>query len=287
MHHSCAAEHQMNMDLVNDKAMNIENPAPFVEKLCLQVQPQFFRHEEWMALSLREGLFFEPLEFFLPPAIGDAEEYHLLREWYKNSGRVTSLHGAFIDVNPASSDPAFSDLSRKRCHESCSIAKQLGAKQIVFHASAHPFLRGQYLDTWAGRSADFYSELAETYGLGIRIENSQDMDSTPLLKLMQRIRNSDVAVCLDVGHAHYSFDAVEKWFDVLGEYIQYLHLSDNLGSFDDHLPIGAGSINWEILNGLWKNLGRNMPITLEVGGIAGVEESLRFLRENGYFGIGG
>ena len=155
--------------------MNMEYLAPSVNKVCLQVQPQFFNHEEWIALSLREGLFFEPLEFFLPPANADAEEFNSLREWYKNSGRVTSLHGAFIDVNPASSDPAFSELSRRRCHESCSIAKQLGAKQVVFHASAHPFLRGQYLDTWAGRCADFYSDLAETYGLGIRVENSQDI----------------------------------------------------------------------------------------------------------------
>ena len=141
------------------------------------------------------------------------------------------------------------------------------------------------MDTWAGRCADFYTELAETYGLGIRVENSQDIDCTPLIKLMQRVRKGDVAICLDVGHAHYSFEPMEKWFDVLGEYIQYLHLSDNMGKFDDHLPIGSGSIDWEKLNVLWKNLGRNMPATLEVGGIAGVEESLRYLRKNGCFGI--
>ena len=273
------------MDLVNGEAMNVEHPAPSAKKICLQVQPQFFCHEDWMALSVREGLFFEPLEFFLPPANGDAEEFNILRAWYKNSGRVTSLHGAFIDVNPASSDPAFSQLSRSRCHESCSLARHLGAKQVVFHASAHPFLRGQYLDTWAARCADFYSELAETYGLGIRVENSQDIDCTPLLTLMRRVQNADVAVCLDLGHAHYSMEPMEKWFDVLGEYIQYMHLSDNMGRFDDHLPLGSGSIDWDQVNDLWQKLGRTMPATLEVGGISGVEKSLHFLRKNGCFGI--
>ena len=58
-----------------------------------------------------------------------------------------------------------------------------------------------------------------------------------------------------------------------------------MGEFDDHLPLGAGSINWEKLNRLWQRLGRSMPATLEVGGINGVEESLHFLRENGYFGL--
>ena len=66
-----------------------------------------------------------------------------------------------------------------------------------------------------------------------------------------------------------------------------MHLSDNMGRFDDHLPIGFGSIDWENVNSLWKSLGRHMPVTLEVGGIAGVEESLRFLRKNGCFGIEG
>lgn len=272
--------------MVSGEAMNVEFSASPVNQVCLQIQPQFFRHEEWTALSLREGLFFEPLEFFLPPAIDDAEEFHLLRAWYRASGRVTSLHGAFIDVNPASSDPAFAALSRRRCHESCSLARELGAQQIVFHASAMPFLRGQYLDTWAGRSADFYSELAETYGLGIRVENSQDVDCTPLLKLMNRVRKGDVALCLDLGHAHYSDEPLEKWFDVLGEHIQYLHLSDNMGRFDDHLPIGSGTIDWAKVHDLWKSLGRNMPATLEVGGLAGVEESLRYLRQNGFFEIG-
>ena len=89
------------------------------------------------------------------------------------------------------------------------------------------------------------------------------------------------------GHAHYSSEPIEKWFDVLGEYIQYIHLSDNMGRFDDHLPIGSGSIDWEKVDGMWRSLGRNMPMTLEVGGIAGVEKSLRFLRKNNCFGMRG
>ena len=90
-----------------------------------------------------------------------------------------------------------------------------------------------------------------------------------------------------IADAHYSFEPIEKWFDELGEYIQYMHLSDNMGKFDDHLPIGSGNIDWEKVNGLWKSLGRDMPATLEVGGIAGVEESLRYLRTKGCFGMEG
>ena len=40
---------------------------------------------------------------------------------------AASVHGAFIDVNPASGDLRFRELSRKRCRESCEIAAALGA----------------------------------------------------------------------------------------------------------------------------------------------------------------
>lgn len=256
-----------------------------MKKPVFQIQPQNTDRDQWTALSLREGLFFEPLEFCILPANQDISVYERLRSWYRASGRVASLHGAFIDVNPASGDPGFQALSRSRCHESCALAKELGAGQVVFHSSAFPFLRGAYLENWAAQCAEFYAGLSEAYHLTICIENSQDVDCEPLLNLMRRVGNTNVAVCLDVGHAHYSRAPMEAWFDQLGEYIRYMHLSDNQGLFDDHLPIGAGSVDWEQVNRLWEVLNHCSHITLEVGGISGVEQSIRFLRRQGYFGL--
>lgn len=252
----------------------------------LQIQPQYALFEQWAALSQEEGLFYEVLEFYSPPSISDVELHPTLEEWYRTSGRATSVHGAFIDVNPASGDPAFKELSRRRCRESCQLAKALGAEHVVLHGSCFPFLRGVYLDSWVAQCADFYTQLAEEYDLAIHIENSQDVDTTPLARLMQRIEDKRVSVCLDIGHANYSLAPIEQWFDDLGEYIRYLHLSDNLGHFDDHLPIGAGAIDWAKTDALWRKLQRPTPMTLEVGGIPGVKKSLAFLREHDYFDLG-
>ena len=96
-----------------------------------------------------------------------------------------------------------------------------------------------------------------------------------------------VRVCLDIGHAHYSGTPLEAWFDVLGPSIACLHLSDNRGRFDDHLPLGDGGIDWAMVVRLYQRLGKELPMTLEVGGIRGVEKSLAFLHRNGYFGLEG
>lgn len=237
-----------------------------MKKNMFQIQPQYAQTEEWEEIAQREELFYEPVEFFMPQVLMDPLLMDTVQEWYRNSGRVRSLHGAFVDVNPASGDPAFRQLSRERCHESCLLAKELGASHVVLHSSCFPFLRGAYLEHWASVCAEFYTELSQQYDLMICVENSQDIDPTPLCDLMKRVTDERVGVCLDIGHANYSGTPIEEWFDRLGGQISYLHLSDNMGKFDDHLPLGMGTIDWKRIDSLWRGLKRRMPITLEVGG---------------------
>lgn len=255
-----------------------------MRKGILQIQPQYAQIEEWAEIAQREDLFYEPIELFMPQILMDPMLLDTVQEWYQNSKRVKSLHGAFVDVNPASGDPAFRKFSRDRSHESCLIAKTLGASHVVLHSSCFPFLRGAYLEHWAAVCAEFYTELAQQYDLMICVENSQDVDTTPLCALMKRVTDERVCVCLDIGHANYSNAPIEEWFDRLGDKIAYLHLSDNMGKFDDHLPLGDGTIDWKLANCLWHQLNRETPITLEVGGIKGVEKTLAYLKQNGFFG---
>ena len=121
----------------------------------------------------------------------------------------------------------------------------------------------------------------------IFIENSPDLDPQPIEELMRRIPKGKVGVCLDFGHANYSRVPIRAWFDALGDRIGYLHLSDNGGFFDDHLPLGAGTINWEEADRLWRGLEGEIPMTLEVGPLSGVRQSIRYLKEHRYFGMGG
>lgn len=249
------------------------------------IQPQYVQQNQWEALAQRENLSYEVLELSVPPLLYGAFEE--CRDWYRNNGRTRALHGAFMDVNPASGDPDFRALSRRRCRESCELALALDVRYVVFHSSAFPFLRGAYLSHWAGVCAEFYMELANEYGLIICVENSMDVNPEPLCALLRETSAAQVQVCLDIGHAHYAQAPLERWFDELGEHIGYLHLSDNNGQFDEHLPLGLGNVDWALADSLWRQLGRSVPMTLEVGGITDVEQSLTYLKRHGYFGLGG
>ena len=252
----------------------------------IQIQPQYAERVQWEALARRENLAYEALEFSISPLL-DGADFAQRRNWYRGTGRTHSLHGCFIDVNPASGDPDFRALSRRRCRESCALALALNVKYVVFHSSAFPFLRGAYLSHWASVCAEFYMELADAYGLVICVENSMDLNPEPLHALFREAPSPQMRICLDIGHAHYARVPLEQWFDELGEHIGYLHLSDNNGQFDEHLPLGMGNVNWALADSLWRQLGRSVPMTLEVGGITGVEQSLTYLKRHGYFGLGG
>lgn len=253
----------------------------------IQLQPQITDLDAWRTLAQQENAVFEIMEPLLVTSSGNTEKQKERIEQYQKTGLAKSMHGAFIDVNPASGDPNFRELSQKRCRESCEIASALGVDNLVFHSSAFPFLRGAYLNNWADTCAAFYEELAANYPVRIYLENAQDLDPTPLRKLMEQIRSDKIGICLDIGHIHYSRAPVSQWFEELEEWIGYLHLSDNMGEFDDHLPLGQGSIDWELVNRLWKSLEKDIPITLETGNLDSTQESLRFLRKHQYFGLEG
>ena len=186
------------------------------EKAVLQIQPTYALYSEWILLAEQENLLFEVLDLSVPPALYESGLFKVYADKYRTSGRVRSIHGAFIDVNPASSDREAAELSRRRCRESCEAALYVGAENVVFHSSCLSFVRGSYLDFWADRCAPFYEKLAEEYNLRIFIENSADVDPEPIRELMRRISDQRVGVCLDLGHANFSRTPLEEWFDALG-----------------------------------------------------------------------
>ena len=255
--------------------------------MSIQLQPQITSLDQWVLLAQKEKACFEVMDPFVPGTIGDFGKCQEIADHYRKTGLAASVHGAFIDVNPASGDPDLREISRQRCRESCEIASAMGAGNLVFHSSAFPFLRGAYLENWAAGCAAFYEELSESYGIRILVENAQDVDPTPLRMLMEKVHSDKIGVCLDIGHANYSRAPVNQWFEELGQWIQYMHLSDNMGAFDDHLPLGKGAIPWDQVHQLWKGLGKDVTMTLETGDLQSTQDSIGFLREHGYFGLEG
>ena len=66
---------------------------------------------------------------------------------------------------------------------------------------------------------------------------------------------------LDMGHSRLSQGTAEA-IQLLGDAIGHIHLSDNFGEKDDHLPLGDGNYDYADYVGFLKNF--EHVITLEI-----------------------
>ncbi len=68
---------------------------------------------------------------------------------------------------------------------------------------------------------------------------------------------------------------------LLNDLIIELHLHDNDGVSDDHLSLGAGSIDFESLFEAVRSIGFTGPTILELKSRSDLESSVEFIRKNG------
>lgn len=69
---------------------------------------------------------------------------------------------------------------------------------------------------------------------------------------------------LDVGHAHIRGNRFRQLLGTFKTNLLHVHLSDNRFRADDHMPIGAGNIDWDEVIPAIKKTGYDSTVTLEV-----------------------
>ena len=254
-----------------------------IERTIL-VQPQKNEYPLYQSFADREGLRFEYTDFGMPAVLNDDAQFQQALATYQGDKRGFSLHGAFIDINTSSVDKEIRQICRRRLRQSCQAAQALGLSHIVFHSNYIPVLNQYYyVRNWLNENALFYQELLEEFPITIYLENMEDFHPDMLLMLVEKVKHPRCKICLDIGHANFSKAPLRRWFASLAPYIGYLHLSDNYGTYDEHLPLGQGAVDWHDFN-KWIERYQLNPITLlEVSGSKNIEQSISYLKEQKIF----
>jgi len=136
---------------------------------------------------------------------------------------------------------------RGRCLELTAL---LGAQVMVYHVSDYSAatyasgVPGELLGVESAVLAELARRAADL-GLRIAIENGSDVGiMTYLVALVEAVDNPALGVCVDTGHAALGDLGPGRAIRMAGEHLYTLHLQDNWGERDDHLPPGAGKIDW-------------------------------------------
>jgi sugar phosphate isomerase/epimerase len=119
-------------------------------------------------------------------------------------------------------------------------------------------------------SLDTVLERAGAMGLPVALENmtpgrfslTEPEDFAPVLRRYPSLR-----MTLDLGHAHIGAANEDRGLAFIrrhGGRIGHVHASDNRGRDDEHLPVGAGNVDFQVLMRALVEAGYEDTITLEV-----------------------
>lgn len=142
---------------------------------------------------------------------------------------------------------------------------ELGIQWVTVHvARGHKAFDHNDILRWNGESFSQLAERAKEYNLSIMVEHVPDHDLR--ISDLRTILNADARLGfhLDVGHAFVGGDKLEGLLKAFHKRLVHVHLSDNWYRTDDHLPLGAGRIEWPRAIQLIKHAGYDDTITLEV-----------------------
>ena len=113
------------------------------------------------------------------------------------------------------------------------------------------------------------SNIAEKYGLKLCLEprvGENISNSDAMLRLLEAVDAENFGAVLDVGHMHAQKEIIPLSVEKLGSKIFYVHVADNDGRDNYHLPPGKGTVDWEaVLKALGKH-GFKGYLAIDIGG---------------------
>jgi len=193
-------------------------------------------------------------------------------------GCAISLHAPFWDLCPGSLDPLLRQVTSLRLQQFFDIAGIFEPIHVVCHTGYDPAHHRGQRQSWLEKSIAVWEPLverAERSKVHLLLENVWEQDPTFHLELLQAIASPWLGFCLDVGHQN-SFSATDltTWVESLADFLMEVHLHDNDGTADAHLPVGRGNIDFLCLFDLLRSRSIKPTLTLEPHKEEHIHESL-------------
>jgi sugar phosphate isomerase/epimerase len=166
---------------------------------------------------------------------------------------ANSFHAPFADrIDISSLHLPHREAALREVFAACDAAHTLGARYLVLHpgpeSDGKPKPEERYHRMLsAAASLNEIALRCRDLGIILLLENMLPHlmfgHTSDILFLLGAIRETNVGTCLDTGHAFLSGD-LRTVVHKLSGHLRMLHVNDNLGDRDQHLPPGEGAIDW-------------------------------------------
>lgn len=195
-----------------------------------------------------------------------------------------SIHAPFMDVNIASPQDQSRLNSIAQIKSSIDLANEINAEAVVVHPGLISFLANKYFKKevyeFANESIKEIGDYAKDLGVMATIENMPNFESMiyqNIVDLNQLLVENEMHMTLDIGHAnHVGYAPDEMIFDS----IKHVHVHDNLGDDDSHLPLGEGSIDLKYIINTLESKNYDGIYILEVNDYDSIKKSYEYMKKN-------
>lgn len=195
-----------------------------------------------------------------------------------------SIHAPFMDVNIASLQEQSRINSVDQIKKSIDLANEIDAEAVVVHPGLATFLAKKYFldDVYktANKSIKEIGEYSKDLGILTTIENMPNFESMiyqNIEDLHETVTSLDMSMTLDIGHGnHVGYSADGMIFDS----IKHIHIHDNLGDDDTHLPLGEGNIDLKRIVNTLEDKNYDGIYIIEVNDYDSIKKSYKYMKEN-------
>lgn len=206
-----------------------------------------------------------------------------IRDEFGARGLKITLHGPYMDLNPGSMDESTRLHTVEAYGKVFDVVSSLRPANVVLHAGYHEKKYKGEFTLWLEQSKKtwpMFVERAESLGAVIAVENIFEKEPSTLGMLMDEIESPNFGICIDTGHLNvFSKVDMEDWFSVLGTRIAEVHLHDNNGKHDEHLPLGEGNIDFPLFFSLLEKYANTPVFTIEPHGEEAMKRSIEAVKK--------
>lgn len=216
-----------------------------------------------------------------------------IRDFLKNF-KYKGVHLPFGSLDCFHRNPRMRLESKYQIEEAIKVSTKLGVDYVVCHPSVNLWdnkKKGE-LKLWKDAFVDFI-QLCKKNKIIFTMEHTVTQRGIRIMKAL------GVEYTLDVGHANLDIHIGElrnrPWkydqckYSSVAEFIKEecglitnIHVHDNHGKEDEHLPAGEGNINFPEIISVLKDKGYKGPLTMEFNrkyGMRRIEKGIEYIRD--------
>ena len=172
---------------------------------------------------------------------------------------VETLHAAFGGINEIWLEGEVGDARMEFLMDTIRSAAEVQVPTVIMHLSSggNP---PPPCEVGLARYQNICDEAARL-GVAVAFENLRYVSY--LHAIFRNVHSPARKFCYDCGHENL-YDGGDGVLEAFGKDLVAVHLHDNMGVHDEHLPPFNGTVNWEKVCKRLKANGMDCPVTLEL-----------------------